>query len=131
MSKLLVFLPGAVSHAFELRAPRLHIGRNRDNAIVLPDPHVSGVHAVLQRTETGWWIEDLGSTNGTWINGRRVNASILLPEDELRIGSCVLRLLPAADKARSVENPKASDPLNEALTQPADFGPTDLMRSGT
>ena len=58
MSKILIFLPDAVSHAIALRQPRLHIGRHRHNTIALPDPHVSGVHAVLQQTDGDWWIED-------------------------------------------------------------------------
>ncbi|OIQ73793.1 FHA domain-containing protein FhaB [mine drainage metagenome] len=128
MSKILVFLPGAVSHAIELRLPRLHIGRHAHNTIALPDARVSGVHALLQQTETGWWIEDLGSTNGTWINGKRMNSSILLAEDVLRIGGCTLRLLPSIVKSgRRVADPGA-DQLHEAVTMPADFGPTDLLR---
>ena len=130
MSKILVFLPNAVSHAFELRLPRLHIGRHAHNTIVLPDAHVSGVHAVLQRTDSGWWIEDLGSTNGTWINGRRVNTSILLPDDVLRIGGCTLRLLLSDDKAAKRGGVVSDDASHELLTLPADFGPTDLMRHG-
>ena len=130
MSKILVFLPSAVSHAIDLRLPRLHIGRHAHNTIVLPDAHVSGVHALLQQTESGWWIEDLGSTNGTWINGKRVNASLLLPEDVLRIGACTLRLLLSADTPKKRQSPQETDQFHEALTLPADFGPTDLMRTG-
>jgi pSer/pThr/pTyr-binding forkhead associated (FHA) protein len=131
VSRLLVFLPGAVTHAIALRQPRLHIGRYRHNAVVLPDAHVSGVHAVLQRTDSGWWIEDLGSTNVTWINGKRTQVALLLPDDVLRIGPCTLRLLPSADKAmqqEQVARPR-SDALVESLALPADFGQTDLMRS--
>ncbi len=130
MSKILVFLPGAVSHAIELRLPRLHIGRHRHNTIALPDPHVSGVHAVLQQTDGDWWIEDLGSTNGTWLNGKRINASILLPEDVLRIGGCTLRLL-LSNQTKKRPSRQEADQFHEALTLPADFGPTDLMRNGT
>jgi pSer/pThr/pTyr-binding forkhead associated (FHA) protein len=86
---------------------------------------------VLQRTDSGWWIEDLGSTNGTWINGKRTQGALLLPDDVLRIGACTLRLLPSADKAmqqEQVARPR-SDALVESLALPADFGQTDLMRS--
>jgi pSer/pThr/pTyr-binding forkhead associated (FHA) protein len=128
MSKILVFLPDGVSRAIDLRMTRLHIGRHPRNTIALPDPLVSGVHALLQETATGWWIEDLGSTNGTWINGKRMNSSILLAEDVLRIGGCTLRLLPSVVKSgRRVADPDA-DQLHEAVTMPADFGPTDLLR---
>jgi len=130
MSKILVFLPGAVSHAIKLRLPRQHIGRHAHNTIALPDARVSGVHALLQQTQTDWWIEDLGSTNGTWINGKRINASILLPEDVLHIGGCTLRLL-LSDKTKKRPSRQEADQFHEALTLPADFGPTDLMRTGT
>ncbi len=129
MSKILIFLPDAVSHAIALRQPRLHIGRHRHNTIALPDPHVSGVHAVLQETDGDWWIEDLGSTNGTWLNGKRINTSILLPQDTLRIGGCTLRLLPSARENPDKPSRENNDQFHEALTVPADFGPTDLMRS--
>ncbi|OYV30994.1 MAG: hypothetical protein B7Z79_04605 [Thiomonas sp. 20-64-9] len=130
MSKILVFLPDAVSHAIALRQPRLHIGRHSHNTIALPDPRVSGVHALLQRTDSGWWVEDLGSTNGTWLNGKRISASILLPDDVLRIGGCTLRLLLSADQPRKRQPPNDTDQFHEALTLPADFAPTDLMRPG-
>lgn len=130
MSKILVFLPDAASRAIDLRLPRLHIGRHEHNTIALPDVRVSGVHALLQRTESGWWIEDLGSTNGTWINGKRINASILLPEDVLRIGGCTLRLLPSVEATLKRAQPQDGDQFHELLTMPADFGPTDLMRTG-
>lgn len=130
MSKILVFLPGAVSHAIELRLPRLHIWRHAHNAIALPDARVSGVHALLQQTDSGWWIEDLGSTNGTWVNGKRINASILLPEDVLQIGGCILRLL-LSNQTKRRSSRQEADQFHEELTLPADFGPTDLMRTGT
>lgn len=129
MSKILVFFPGAASRAIDLRLSRLHIGRHGHNTIVLPDVHVSGVHAVLQRSESDWWIEDLGSTNGTWINGQRISTSILLPEDVLRIGRCTLRLVPSHGRPTKPADGE-DDPLHEMLTVPADFGPTDLMRTG-
>ena len=129
MSKLIVFLPGEVSHAYVMRPPRMHIGRHPTNAIVLPDPHVSGLHAVLQYTDSGWWIEDLGSTNGTWINGKRVSTSILLPDDLLQIGACTLRLLPSADKPAGSNRSDGTHGLDQMPSPPADFRPTDLLRS--
>jgi len=127
MSKIVVFLPDGASHAIDLRVKRAHIGRYPSNTVVLADPLVSGIHALLEENESGWWIEDLGSTNGTWINDKRVNSSLLLAEDVLRIGGCTLRLLPAADR------PRKRDVEGERLEQeddrpPPDFDPTDLIR---
>jgi pSer/pThr/pTyr-binding forkhead associated (FHA) protein len=93
MSKIILFLPDGTSRSITLQPGHIAIGRHPRNTIVLPDPKVSAAHAVLQRTESGWWIEDLSSTNGTWMNGRRVHASLLRQDDILELGTCVLRLL--------------------------------------
>lgn len=128
MSKIVVFLPDGASHAIDLRLKRLHIGRYPSNTIALSDPLVSGVHAVLEETGSGWWIEDLGSTNGTWLNGKRVHSSLLLAEDVIRIGGCTLRLLPAAEKDRKDRAEAEGDRLGQDKSPLPDFGPTDLLR---
>lgn len=131
MSKILVFLPNAVSHAIALRSSQVHLGRHAHNTIVLPDHRVSGVHALLQRIDSDWWIEDLGSTNGTWINSKRIQTSIVLPDDELRLGACLLRLLSGTDKPTRSPARRRADAIHEALTLPAaDFDVTNLMPSG-
>lgn len=53
-------------------------GRSPGNAIVLPDTLVSQAHARLVYRNGSWWVEDLGSTNGTFVNGKAV-------EDVVRI----------------------------------------------
>jgi hypothetical protein len=72
------------------------VGRDLDNQVVLQDPTVSGRHAVIHHRDGAWWAEDLGSTNGTRINGRP--ADILKPEllrsgDLIQFGSVRLRLI--------------------------------------
>jgi len=56
----------------------LTLGRASDNDIVLQDLEVSRHHARLRRSERGWVLEDLGSTNGTYVNGSRLAAPHLL-----------------------------------------------------
>lgn len=69
------------------------IGRDVNNDLVLADPHVSAEHAILTFRARTWFVEDLGSTNGTFLNGRRVDGiAELLPGDELRAGGVRLRL---------------------------------------
>lgn len=58
--------------AFDLNKPVITIGREVGNDIVLEDPQVSRHHARLAQQGAGFVIEDLGSTNGTAINGQRV-----------------------------------------------------------
>jgi ABC transport system ATP-binding/permease protein len=61
--------------------------------IVLPDPEVSRRHAVLRDAESGLLIEDLGSLNGTFVNGERIAAPVALqPGDTVQLGNTVWRI---------------------------------------
>jgi hypothetical protein len=64
---------GGESHAFSLEDGEHQVGRSSDNAIHLPAPRVSKVHASLRVEGERMWVRDLGSTNGTEVNGRRVH----------------------------------------------------------
>lgn len=69
------------------------LGRDVNNAIVVEDPFASTDHAVLTFRGKGWYVEDLGSTNGTFVNGRPVaEVAPLGFGDELSIGQVRLRL---------------------------------------
>ena len=63
---------------FPLEKPELSIGRDLGNDIVINDPEVSRRHAHLFLTGDTYAIEDLGSTNGTYLGGQRINAPTLL-----------------------------------------------------
>ena len=69
------------------------LGRDAGNSIVLADPSVSGRHASIERTRDGWRIVDSGSTNGTVVNGRRVDGrgTFLRGTEQVTIGSIALR----------------------------------------
>ena len=73
---------------FELRKQRVLMGRRSDCDIVLIHPMVSAHHCVLQRNDEDgcWYVKDLGSTNGTWVNGRQVVESQLSPRDVISLG---------------------------------------------
>jgi hypothetical protein len=69
------------------------LGRDVNNTIVIDDPFASAEHAVLTYRGRGWFIEDLGSTNGTYLNGRAVaGVAPLGYGDELSIGQVRLRI---------------------------------------
>ena len=69
------------------------LGRDVNNSIVIDDPFASTDHAVLTFRGRDWYIEDLGSTNGTFVNGNRVEGVAPLGYgDELQIGQVRLRL---------------------------------------
>jgi FHA domain/Protein of unknown function (DUF3662) len=63
------------------------IGRSDDGEIVLLDPSVSRAHAVVEVRAGEAIVRDLGSTNGTYLNGRRIETGILRDGDELRFGN--------------------------------------------
>ncbi len=63
------------------------VGRDAAAGLVLDTPNVSRLHARLERRGDGIVVEDLGSTNGTWVNGVRIRKPTLVkPDDDLRIG---------------------------------------------
>ena len=71
------------------------VGRDRRNGIRLDDDEfASAQHARVERRPDGVWIEDLGSTNGTFVNGEPVTAQRLEPGDVVRVGQTELRLEP-------------------------------------
>jgi Zn-dependent metalloprotease/uncharacterized protein YegL len=66
------------------------IGRGTACHLQLPDLNVSRVHAQLRYSQGAWYIQDRGSTGGTWINGQRVNAAGLHTGDRIQIGATQL-----------------------------------------
>jgi hypothetical protein len=75
---------------FTLRGDELYIGRHAQCEIVLRDPEVSRRHLKMSRMGSEWVMDDLGSTNGTWLNGQRVAKQALSPGDRVEIGQTVL-----------------------------------------
>lgn len=68
-------------------ATDVSIGRDPGNTVCLDDDTISTRHANLVYRNGHWWIEDLASTNGTFLNDERViNPTILIPGDEIQVG---------------------------------------------
>lgn len=69
----------------------LRIGRATDCQLILDDDYVSTRHARIFRTERGYLVEDLGSTNGTYLNDERISSPVpFTTSDTLRIGRTLL-----------------------------------------
>ena len=81
-------MSGADSRRFSLEADRTTVGKAVENDVALEDdPMASHLHAVLERFPAGWCVADLGSSNGTWVNGERIwSAHRLRNGDEIRVG---------------------------------------------
>ena len=85
---------------FEIRTPLVHVGRGAHNDIALTDDSVSDSHAKIQKREGGWFVVDMGSTNGTWCGGERIaGESALKGHASLRFGAMRLTFA-AADEGR-------------------------------
>ena len=97
-------LPGRLRRAWQTaRLPELmlpppgpypmSIGRAPGSMLRLNDETVSRTHAQLHSSARGWVLRDLGSANGTWVNGRRVTGSVdVRPGDHVRFGRVSFRL---------------------------------------
>ncbi|MEP7066791.1 MAG: FHA domain-containing protein [Gemmatimonadota bacterium] len=71
----------------EVRSPLAHVGRGAHNDVVIADESVSDSHAKLQRREDGWYVVEMGSTNGTYVGGRRIEGeSPLIGAPDVRFG---------------------------------------------
>ncbi len=84
--RLVIRVPGQPLREVGLDQAAFTIGRKPDNDVVLPPKYVSGYHGRLERRGTAWHYVDLGSTNGTFVNGQRVQSAVLRDGDILRIG---------------------------------------------
>ncbi|MBK8987547.1 MAG: FHA domain-containing protein [Chloroflexi bacterium] len=90
-----------VGRIIPLSAPVITLGRDPAADITVDDPEVSRLHARLVETEEGYRLEDLGSTNGTFVAGRNISAGPILlePDQEVQIGSGVVLLYQLLDVA--------------------------------
>ena len=76
------------THALE--GAKVVLGRSKDSDIQVEDANVSRRHAELRREGATWWLVDLGSTNGTELNGKRVQRSKLDDGDTITLGATEL-----------------------------------------
>jgi hypothetical protein len=84
--------PDAIAVALPEDGP-IVLGRSRRCDVVVEHPTVSRRHLELRPAGPGEWLAvDVGSLNGTWLQNRRVGRTIVVPGDELWLGSCPVRL---------------------------------------
>jgi pSer/pThr/pTyr-binding forkhead associated (FHA) protein len=77
---------GGDTVAHELSDELISLGRSPENAIHIDDPSVSSRHAQLQASADSYVLRDLGSTNGTRVNGDTITEVLLKPGDDIRFG---------------------------------------------
>ena len=71
----------------------LTIGRNEENLLVLTDQYVSAFHAKIYLKNTDYIIEDNKSTNGTFVNDKKIMKTIIKNGDEIRIGTALFKVI--------------------------------------
>jgi hypothetical protein len=86
MAKLVLLVPNGTTLDVPLRRERLTLGRRPDNDVCLPNLAVSGEHAVVMTILSDSFLEDLGSTNGTLVNGKPIAKHFLRDGDLIDIG---------------------------------------------
>ncbi len=93
MGKLVVSLDGVVIKEVQITKDKTTLGRRPYNDIVIDNLAVSGEHAVMQMVGADVFIEDLNSTNGTYINGKAIKKQLLTHNDTVEIGKYKIKYL--------------------------------------
>lgn len=79
-----------VNQSFPVPEGQFHLGRHSQCEIVLNDPEISRRHLKISQHQQGWVLDDLGSTNGTWVNGQRIARQLVGPGEKIQMGQTVL-----------------------------------------
>lgn len=127
MAKLILSLDGQLIKEFTLSKERTTIGRKPHNDIQIDNLAVSGEHAVIMTILNDSFLEDLGSTNGTLVNGQPVKKHFLQSSDTVEIGKYKLKYMNEAPATMS----QADFEKTMVLRSPAGAAPKPETRSPT
>jgi pSer/pThr/pTyr-binding forkhead associated (FHA) protein len=86
MAKLQILLPDGTQISHDLQDEKITIGRLADNTLQIDDGSVSSRHAEIELEAGSYHLHDVGSTNGTFVNGEQTTDAVLRHGDELRFG---------------------------------------------
>ena len=118
MPKMIVSIDGVVIKEVQLTKDRTSLGRRPYNDIVIDNLAVSGEHAVLQMSGNEVYLEDLNSTNGTYVNGKAVKKQLLQNSDTVEIGKYKIKYVNEAASA-GFEKTMVIKAGSTGLAQPA------------
>ncbi len=90
MPKLVLTFQGVLIRECPLEAMRVTIGRTEGNDVRIDHPTISGQHARVEPAPEGFVLVDLGSRNGSFVNGKKVARAVLRSNDWISLGSHVL-----------------------------------------
>ncbi|HEX5734288.1 MAG TPA: FHA domain-containing protein [Blastocatellia bacterium] len=113
--KLIGVLPTGEKLRYRIDQPEIEIGKASHNNIVIADPTVSNTHAILLARDGGYSIVDLGSRNGTFVNGERLSthARTLRHGDSVQLGQTVLTFRNSGETTENVTATLSADVLEE------------------
>ena len=126
MGKLVVSLDGVVIKEVQVTKDKTTLGRRPYNDIVIDNLAVSGEHAVLQMVGADVFIEDLNSTNGTYINGKAIKKQLLQHNDTVEIGKYKIKYL--VDEGHDYEKTMIMRPGAMAGAMPGAGNGGDVQR---
>jgi len=135
MAKLVILNQGMTGRTFEVNVEKNTVGRVEDNTFQIADASVSSHHAEILMQGPDLLIKDIGSTNGTFINGEKISEAILKSGQTLRFGQVELKIddgkpvsapVPAAAPAPAA----ASKKQDATMVIPRGVSLTDLEQSG-
>ena len=100
MPRMILALRGVDVREIMIPEGRTTVGRKPSNDLVIDNAAVSGRHAALHRTADVVMLEDLGSTNGTHVNGQAIRMQVLRDADRVQLGQYILRFVAETAQAR-------------------------------
>src|SRR5438445_10871337 len=103
------------SPAIEIVKDVTVVGRREECDLILPHKSISQMHCVIVKTDGLLFLRDLGSTNGTRVNGQRVRRAALLPNDQISIASYKFRVHLGPDAAPPAVVPVRPDEHTQNL----------------
>ena len=122
-SSRLEVVAGMEANSFALTKAKYVVGRSAENDIHLGEGSVSSRHAQLERAGGGWRLTDLQSTNGTFVNGRRIDSVELKPGDRIRFGDVGVKFPQDAPHA-ALRPGRAVIPGTAVMPRSSDTTPT-------
>ena len=132
MPKMIVSIDGVVIREVQVTKDRTSVGRRPYNDLVIDNLAVSGEHAVLQMSGNEVYLEDLNSTNGTFVNGRAVKKQVLRDNDMVEIGKYRIKYVTeggSEDDERTMVAASGSV-QQRAMSAAANASPPSHVRSG-
>jgi transcriptional regulator with PAS, ATPase and Fis domain len=124
-ARLVITPPSGPERSMVLGVPHVRIGAGSSNDVVLDDPHASRFHCELRRTDEGWLLRDLGSTNGTRVGDVEIKEGLLRSGATITVGETRIRFLAddgRPEEVRTTERESFGEAVGRSLRMREVFG---------